>query len=51
MKVRIEFTLDINPDDWTREFGVEGTAQVRADVQERARHIVIQQFNIDGIAV
>lgn len=42
MKIRIAVTLDIDPDAWVTEFGVE-REDVRADVQEYFKNIVYGQ--------
>lgn len=51
MKVKIEFTVDIDPKDWALNFGTDIPAVIRADVQERARYIVTEQFRQDGVPV
>jgi hypothetical protein len=33
MKVRVVFTLDIDPEAWTLNYGVEGAKEIREDVQ------------------
>ena len=48
MKVKIEFTVDVDVDAWATEFGVE-PARVREDVKERARYLTYAQFGLDGV--
>ena len=43
VKVKITFTLDINPDAWCLEYGVP-RENVRADVQSYFEHIAIEQL-------
>lgn len=43
MKVRIAFTVDIDPDAWALEYGVP-LAEVRSDVQDYVRYGVIGDF-------
>lgn len=42
MKVRLEFTVDINPEEWTRAFGVAGASEIRQDVREYMRNLIQQ---------
>ncbi len=48
VKVKIEFTVDVDVDAWATEFGVE-PARVREDVKERARYLTYAQFGLDGV--
>lgn len=48
MKVRVSFTVDIDPSAWTDIYGVSDS-DVRADVQGYAREIVLQQFAENGV--
>lgn len=40
MKVKIELTLDVNPESWGEDYGSEGVAEVRQDVKEYVRNVV-----------
>lgn len=48
MKVRVSFTVNIDADAWSSEYGV-ALENVRADVQEYARHVVLGQFGDNGL--
>lgn len=49
MRVNINFTLDVNPEDWADVHGVEGSANIRADVKEYAKYLLMGQMDNDGI--
>ena len=44
MKVKVEVTVDIDPEAWTMNYGVEGTAAIREDVKEYCRHTLHDQL-------
>jgi hypothetical protein len=44
MKVRIDFTLDIDEANWSEAFGVEGASAIREDVREDARNQITEHF-------
>ncbi|NKS33137.1 hypothetical protein GS534_24225 [Rhodococcus hoagii] len=44
MKVKIEVTVDIDPEAWTMNYGVEGAAAIREDVREYCRNTLIEQL-------
>ncbi|AYD84643.1 hypothetical protein SEA_PAITO_59 [Mycobacterium phage Paito] len=50
MKVRINFTVDIDPEAWAEEYGtdLDGTP-TRGDVQHHAQQIVLQHFGSLGL--
>lgn len=48
MKVRISFTLDIDPEMWALSYGT-GPKEIRQDVKNYAYHIVQQQFDSTGL--
>ena len=48
MKVRVSFTLEIDPEAWEGNYGVAGAREIRADVQQYARTIVLDQFGRTG---
>lgn len=49
MRVKIEFTVDIEPESWTMNFGIEGPAAIRKDVKEYAEQTVYGQLANSGI--
>lgn len=49
MKVKIAFTVDIDPDTWTMNYGIEGASEIREDVKEFAKNAVIDQFGAIGV--
>ncbi|MFE7796993.1 hypothetical protein [Nocardia sp. NPDC057440] len=38
MKVKIEFTLDIDPESWRMNYGIESLADIRADAKWKAKN-------------
>lgn len=42
MKVRIGFTVDVDPELWALAFGVEGAAEIREDVKDYMRNLIQQ---------
>jgi hypothetical protein len=40
MKVKVAMTVDIDPELWTMNYGIEGAAAIREDVKEAVRHAV-----------
>lgn len=40
MRVNITVTVDIDPESWTTNYGVEGAAAIRADVKEYVAGLV-----------
>jgi hypothetical protein len=51
VKVRISFTVDIDPADWTLNYGIENGAEIRKDVQALAEETVRAQFEASGIPI
>lgn len=51
MKVHITMTVEIDPDDWTLNYGIEGRPAIRADLITWAPEIVRQQLVQSGITV
>lgn len=49
MRVNINFTLDVDPEDWYTVHGVEGAADIRADVKEYAKYLLMGQLDNDEI--
>ena len=48
MKVRISFTVDVDPLAWSENYGVTGS-DVRPDVQNYAEQVLLQQFEESGV--
>lgn len=42
MKVRLEFTVDVDPEAWTLAFGVKGSSEIREDVRAYMRNLIQQ---------
>jgi len=49
MKVKIEFTVEIDPESWTMNYGVEGAAAIREDVKEYCYHTIQDQLAMVGV--
>lgn len=52
MKVRISFTLDIDPEAWMEEFGTEPTmsrSEVRQDVVNFVRSDIVEGLHDRGV--
>lgn len=50
MKIKIEYTVDVNEEDWYANFGVD-KSEMREDVKHRAKYIFIGQCENDGVRV
>lgn len=51
MKVKISFTIEIDPADWTLNYGIVGQAEIREDVKTYAEMMVRDQLAVSGIDV
>lgn len=40
MKVRVTLSIDVDPEAWTDTYGIEGAAEIRADVKQYVRGLV-----------
>jgi hypothetical protein len=40
MKVRVTLTIDVNPEEWTEAYGVEGRREIADDVRSLVRYSV-----------
>lgn len=49
MKVNVTVTLDVDPEMWTAAYGVEGAADIRADVKEHAATSIRDHFDSMGL--
>ena len=49
MKVRIEFDVDIDPEKYTREYGLHPAEVVASDLQERAKNTVVSHLVNRGV--
>lgn len=50
MRVRVTVTVDIDPENWTINFGVEGQKEIRADVKTFVDTLVythMEEFALD----
>lgn len=50
MKVRVSLTIDIDPEVWTLNYGIEGAAAIRDDVKEAVKHAVYAYIEEIGAA-
>lgn len=48
MKVRVAFTIDVDPATWSAEYGIE-PAEVRRDVQDHAEQSIRAHFDSVGV--
>jgi predicted GTPase len=51
MKIRISFAVDIDPANWTLNYGITDPKEIRKDVREFAEEIVRSQFEVSGVPV
>jgi len=51
MRVKIEVTLDIDPEAWTLAYGVSGAQEIREDVRAYALNGVVEHFREQGLLV
>lgn len=49
MKVRISFTVDVDPESWALNYGISGDAAIRADAKEKARHDLTEHWGPSGL--
>jgi hypothetical protein len=49
VKVRIVVMVNIDPEAWTMNYGVEGAAEIRADVVAYVGSLVREQLNDVGV--
>jgi len=50
MKVNVNFTIDVNEEDWEMNYGISGAKAIREDVKNYAKIVVVESFNSAGIA-
>lgn len=48
MKVKIEFTVDIDPEAWTMNYGVVGEREIREDVKMYCQNSIHELLNDNG---
>lgn len=48
MKVRVTVTLDVDPEAWTLNYGIEGRSAIAADVREWAHNLLHQAASESG---
>lgn len=49
MKIKIEVTLDIDPEIWTLSYGVAGAKEIREDVRAYAVNGITEHFRDLGV--
>lgn len=49
MKVQVTVTLDVDPEMWATAYGVEGAAEIRADVKQHAAESIRDHFDSMGL--
>jgi hypothetical protein len=53
MTIKIETTIDVDPDAWAAEFGLEGVTrqEIKQDIQTYFAGTVQEQLDVLGLAV
>jgi hypothetical protein len=51
MKVQISVTVNVDPEMWAAAYGVEGAAEIRADVKEHAATSIRDHFDSMGLVL
>ena len=49
MKARFAITVNIDPEAWTANYGVEGAAAIREDVQRYLSNMVLETLASVGV--
>lgn len=49
MKVRISFTVDVDPEAWEMNYGVSGGAAIREDAKTKARYDITEHWGPSGL--
>lgn len=49
MRVTVSFTVEIDTEEWTRNYGVVGSRAIRNDVRAYAENMVREQFREVGV--
>jgi len=49
MKVRVSFTVDIDPEVWEMTYGISGFKAIREDVKEAVYHATIAHLHEIGV--
>jgi hypothetical protein len=49
VKVKVEVTVDINPEAWEMNYGISGAKEIREDVKEFAKNAILAQFDAVGL--
>lgn len=44
VRTKFEITVDINAEAWTSNYGVEGSKEIREDVRNYLRDLVLEQL-------
>ena len=50
MKVKVSMTVDIDPEVWTMNYGVEGAAAIRDDAKEAIKQAVYAYLQEIGVS-
>jgi len=51
MRVKIEVTVDIDPEVWALAYGVSGAKEIREDVRAYARNAILDGFRDQGLLI
>ena len=49
MKVKVSFTVEIDPEAWRANYGIYGITHIREDVKAFAEQIVVEKFRQVGL--
>lgn len=49
MKVRVEVTVDVDPEAWALNYGVEGSAAIREDVKRKVSSDAVENLALLGL--
>lgn len=49
MKIHVEFTVDIEPDAWTLNYGISGAREIREDVKGYVEEAALNQLALVGV--
>lgn len=49
MKIKVSFTVEIDPSVWTLNYGIEGAEDIRADVRTYLEETALNQLDAVGV--
>lgn len=49
MKIVVTLAIDLDPEDWTLNYGIEGAKAIREDVKSHVQNMVFEQMNTCGV--